>query len=214
MRRRDAALVLCSVLAVSAGCFGIGGDTTSSTPTSAPGSDPTVRVTDVVDGDTLDVRFPDGREDTVRLLGVDTPEVHAENDPAEFEGVPDTEAGRSCLRRHGKRASAFAVDRLADRRVTLRFDAAAGRRGGYDRLLVYVVVDGSSFNAALLERGHARLYDSPFRERDRYASLEREARDAKRGLWDCAARPKGMGVMERVTPGGSTASIHLNFAVS
>jgi micrococcal nuclease len=185
VRRRDAALVLCSLLAVSAGCLGVEVDTASSTPT--PGSETTVRVTDVVDGDTIDVRFPDGREDTVRLLGVDTPEVHVENDPAEFEGVPDTEAGRSCLRRHGERASAFAVDQLADRRVTLRFDAAAGRRGGYDRLLAYVVVDGESFNAALLERGHARLYDSSFRERDRYAALERAARDAGRGVWGCAS---------------------------
>jgi micrococcal nuclease len=187
VRRRDAALVLCSLLAVSAGCLGVEVDTASSTATPTAGAEPTVRVTDVVDGDTIDVRFPDGREDTVRLLGVDTPEVHVENDPAEFEGVPDTETGRSCLRRHGERASAFAVDRLADRRVTLQFDAAAGRRGGYDRLLAYVVVDGASFNAALLERGHARLYDSSFRERDRYASLEREARDAGRGVWACAS---------------------------
>ncbi|AXG07233.1 nuclease [Haloplanus rubicundus] len=187
MRRRDAVLVLCCVLAVSAGCLGVEVDTAPSTATPTPGSETTVRVTDVVDGDTIDVRFPDGSTDTVRLLGVDTPEVHAENDPAEFEGVPDTEAGRSCLRRHGERASTFAVDRLADRRVTLQFDAAAGRRGGYDRLLAYVVVDGASFNAALLERGHARLYDSSFRERDRYTALEREARDAGRGVWDCAS---------------------------
>ena len=185
MRRRDAALVLCCLLAVSAGCLGVEVDTASSTPT--PGAETTVRVTDVVDGDTVDVRFSDGTEDTVRLLGVDTPEVHAESDPAEFEGVPDTETGRSCLRRHGEQASAFAVDRLADRRVTLRFDVAAGRRGGYDRLLAYVVVEGESFNAALLERGHARLYDSSFRERDRYAALEREARGAGRGVWSCAS---------------------------
>ena len=186
MRRRDAALVSLCLLAVSAGCLGVGVDTAAPSPTPTPGAEVTVRVTDVVDGDTVDVRFPDGRADTVRLLGVDTPEVHAENDPAEFEGVPDTEAGRTCLRRQGERASAFAVDRLADRRVTLRFDAAAGRRGGYDRLLAYVVVDGDSFNAALLERGHARLYDSSFRERDRYAALEREAREARRAVWTCA----------------------------
>ena len=183
MRRRDAALVLCCLLAVSAGCLGIEVDTAS--PSSTP-SETTALVSDVVDGDTVDVRFPDGSADTVRLLGVDTPEVHVENDPAEFEGVPDTEAGRSCLRRHGEAASEFAVDRLADHRVTLRFDAAAGRRGGYDRLLAYVVADGESFNAALLERGYARLYDSSFRERDRYASLERGAREAGRGVWSCA----------------------------
>jgi micrococcal nuclease len=186
VNRHDAALVLVCTLAVSAGCLGVGGGTDAAA-TATPESGTTVRVTDVVDGDTVDVRFPDGREDTVRLLGVDTPEVHAENDPAEFEGVPDTEAGRSCLRRHGERASTFAADRLADRRVQLRFDATEGRRGGYDRLLAYVVVDGQSINAALLERGHARLYDSSFRERDRYAALEREAREAGRGVWACAS---------------------------
>ena len=98
MRRRDAVLVLCCLLAVSAGCLGIEVDTAS--PSSTP-SETTALVTDVVDGDTVDVRFPDGSADTVRLLGVDTPEVHVENDPAEFEGVPDTEAGRTCLRRQG-----------------------------------------------------------------------------------------------------------------
>ncbi|WP_435066959.1 thermonuclease family protein [Haloplanus sp. C73] len=174
------AVCLC-LLAVSAGCLGAGvgsdGDTAEST----------VRVTDVVDGDTIDIRYANGTEDTVRLLGVDTPEVHVENDPAEFEGVPDTEAGRSCLRRHGERATTFAVERLADREVTLRFDPLADRRGGYDRLLAYVVVGNETFNAALLERGHARLYDSAFRQRDDYAALERAAREEGRGLWSCAS---------------------------
>jgi micrococcal nuclease len=174
--------VLCCLLA-TAGCLGA---TADATPTAA-GDGTTARVTAVVDGDTLDVRFDDGTEDTVRLLGVDTPEVHVETAPDEFEGVPDTAAGRACLRRHGERASAFARDRLADARITLRFDAAAGRRGGYDRLLAYVVVDGRSINAALVERGHARLYDGSFRERDRYAALEREAREAGRGVWSCAS---------------------------
>jgi len=71
----------------------------------------TATVVDVVDGDTLDVRFADGSEERVRLLGVDTPEVHADTAPGEFEGVPDTEAGRACLADWGERATAFAEDR-------------------------------------------------------------------------------------------------------
>ncbi|GAB6860174.1 thermonuclease family protein [Haloplanus litoreus] len=186
-RRDDWLPVLLVVCLLSAGCAGVApAPTPGAEATATPSNGTAVRVVDVVDGDTLDVRFPDGRTDTVRLLGVDTPEVHTENDPAEFEGVPDTEAGRTCLRRQGEAASAVASERLADREVTLRFDAAAGRRGGYDRLLAYVVTDGESFNAALLERGHARLYDSSFRNRDRYAALERAAREAGRGVWSCA----------------------------
>jgi micrococcal nuclease len=186
-------------LVVSAGCIGVTPEPTDG-GTSTPESGTTVRVTDVVDGDTVDVRFPDGRTDTVRLLGVDTPEVHVENDPAEFEGVPDSEAGRRCLRRHGEAASTFAVSRLADRTVTLRFDATAERRGGYDRLLAYILVDGESFNAALLERGHARLYDSTFREQDRYATIERTAREEARGVWSCAARADESSARPRPDP--------------
>ncbi|MFB6101338.1 MAG: thermonuclease family protein [Haloplanus sp.] len=186
MSRRRGRWVLVLCLVVTAGCLGGVSDAPPETTPTAAETGTTARVTDVVDGDTVDVRFPDGREDTVRLLGVDTPEVHVETDPVEFEGVPETTAGRACLRRYGERASEYATATLAGQRVTLRFDAAAGRRGGYDRLLAYVVIDGRSFNAALLGRGYARLYDSAFRERDRYAALERDAREAGRGVWSCA----------------------------
>jgi len=51
----------------------------------APTADRTATVTRVVDGDTVEIEYPNGTADTVRLIGVDPPEVHAENDPAEFE---------------------------------------------------------------------------------------------------------------------------------
>src|SRR6056297_1742341 len=41
----------------------------------------TVTVVEVVDGDTMDVRFENGTVERVRLLGVDTPEVYGGNDP-------------------------------------------------------------------------------------------------------------------------------------
>ena len=149
----------------------------------------TATVVEVVDGDTLDVRFADGSEDRIRLLGVDTPEVHADNSPGEFEGVPDTDAGRRCLADWGERATAFAEDRLAGATVVVETDAAADRRGGYDRLLAYVSVEGSdeSFNHALLSGGYARLYDTAFTQRDAYASAERRARTNATGLWGCAS---------------------------
>ena len=38
-------------------------------------ANPQVRVVEVIDGDTIVVRFGDGSTDTVRLLGADTPKV-------------------------------------------------------------------------------------------------------------------------------------------
>ncbi|GAB7092867.1 hypothetical protein JCM30237_00190 [Halolamina litorea] len=145
-------------------------------------------VTRVVDGDTVDVRLPNGTEDTVRLLGVDTPEVYTQNDPAEFPGVPETDAGRSCLREWGERASQHAKDELAGRTVTLSFDANEPRRGYYGRLLAYVHVDGESFNYGLITNGLARRYDdSGFEYRDRYGRAEEIARANGIGLWGACA---------------------------
>jgi len=101
----------------------------------------------------------------------------------EFEGVPNDESGETWLRTWGERAAAFARDRLAGERVTIRTDSDADRRGGYGRLLVYVVHDNIHFNRLLLEGGYARLYDTPFGKRDAYASAERTARENGTGLW-------------------------------
>jgi len=177
--RRRALLALVAVLALTGGCLDVvvttsdGGDVRNAT------------VTHVVDGDTVDVQFADGSTDRVRLLGVDTPEVHVETEPYNFEGVPDTEAGHACLRRAGHNASAFTEDLVGGERVRVETDPTADRRGGYDRLLAYVHHDGTSLNYALLEGGHAGVYPSTFQERDRYEAAASAARDANRGLWRC-----------------------------
>ncbi len=177
--RRLAALVLVGLL-VTAGCVEA---VSFGTPTA--GEQRRATVTHVVDGDTVEVRFPDGSDDTVRLIGVDSPEVHADTAPAEFEGVPDTAAGRDCLRTWGERASAFATDRLAGQSVTLVFDPNTDRRGAYDRLLAYVRVDGATFNYRLVDRGYARVYDSSFARGERFYDAESRAQDARTGLWTC-----------------------------
>jgi len=128
-----------------------------------------VTVREVVDGDTMRVEYPDGRTDTIRLLGVDTPETHTAVSPEEFDGVPDTPAGRAWLRTWAEEASAFATERLAGERGEIATDPTADRRGGFDRLLVYVRVDGTVFNRALLDRGYARLYDTTFSRREAFA---------------------------------------------
>ncbi|WP_172456959.1 thermonuclease family protein, partial [Nocardia farcinica] len=87
----------------------------------------TATVVKVVDGDTLDVRYDDGREDTVRVLGIDTPETEHPNIPVE------------CW---GPEAAAFASNELAGRRVSLSTDPAQDERDRYKRLLAFVDRDG------------------------------------------------------------------------
>lgn len=172
------------------------GDARDRTATSSPAADPepttsptddgrTVTVVRVVDGDTLEVRYPNGTADTVRLLGVDTPEVHAETQPEEWEGVPDSEAGRDCLRAAGHDASDRAKARLEGETVRLEFDDSEGHRGYYGRLLAYVVHDGDDVNYGLVADGLARVYDSSFERADRFYATEDDAQERRLGAWEC-----------------------------
>jgi micrococcal nuclease len=151
-----------------------------------PAETVTATVTDVVDGDTVEVRLADGRAETVRLVGVDTPEVRAENQPGEYEGVPDSADGVDCLRRAGREGSAYATARLDGAEVTLAFDPRTDRRGGYGRLLAYVYVDGRNLNHELVAAGHARVYETEFAFRGPFRDSESAAQSAARGLWSCA----------------------------
>lgn len=209
MRPRAFAIAtLLGVLVVSAGC------TTTAPPIdfengpdrdalSSGGPDTgtawEVTVTRVVDGDTLEARFPNGEVERLRLLGVDTPEAYEDGvSPEEFEDIPDTEAGRDHLLGWGERASAFATDELEGETVRVAVDPAADRRGGYGRLLVYVYADGELFNERLLAEGYARLYDSPFSLREEFANAEATARRDERGLWAFEKSVSRAGTLPRV----------------
>jgi micrococcal nuclease len=160
------------------------------TETSSPGSAATgehteyeVTVTEVVDGDTMTVAYRNGSTETIRLLGVDTPEVHVENDPAEFDGIPDTDRGREWLRDWGHKASEYARSEIAGEQVRIVVDSQADRRGSYGRLLVYVHHDSELLNRQLLVQGYARMYDSTFSRRDEFRRLEQTAQANDVGLW-------------------------------
>lgn len=203
-------VALLAVLLVLSGCA-TGVDPGNSDPGSGMAgmeADLTGRVTEVVDGDTVKVQLGNGTRETVRLVGVDTPEVHSETTPDEFEGVPDTEAGRACLRRWGKHASELATSELAGQRIGLVFDPNLDRRGYYGRLLAYVVVDDGTFNYRLVETGHARVYDSDFARKNRYLGTERRARADGTGLWVCATdSPPTASQPTAIADGGTALSV-------
>ncbi|MFB6131939.1 MAG: thermonuclease family protein [Halanaeroarchaeum sp.] len=181
------------VLVVSAGCVTTGpsidfesGPVKEDLSNDGPESGTAWEVTiaRVVDGDTVEARFPNGEIEELRLLGVDAPETYRDGvTPGEFEGIPDTESGREHLLAWGERASAFATDELEGETVRVAVDPSADRRGGYGRLLVYVYADGELFNERLLTEGYARLYDTEFVLRDSFAAAEAAARNDERGLW-------------------------------
>ena len=186
---RWAVAFLVGLVAVSAGCAGIGpagpvGDGPDPSGADVPAERVhTVSVVEVVDGDTMEVRYRNGTTDTVRLLGVDTPEISAEPQPAEYEEVPDTREGREWLREWGHRAGEFARAELAGAEVRIVVDARADVRGSYGRLLVYLHQDGELFNRALLEQGYARMYEAQFSRRGNFSDVEAQARSGDVGLW-------------------------------
>ncbi|WP_267643782.1 thermonuclease family protein [Haloarchaeobius amylolyticus] len=203
MRQARLAVVLALVL-VSAGCLGSwpGEPARDAPPGEQEGT--TATVTRVVDGDTLEIRYQNGTEDTVRLLGVDTPEVHKGVEPEEYPGIPDSLAGRDWLRNWGENASTFVKDRLAGETVRVVVDPESDVRGYYGRLLAYVYYDGpdgeeTMLNEELLRRGLARVYDSSFSKKEHFYELQTEASEQGVGVW-------GFG-------GGSGASTSVELAV-
>lgn len=127
--------------------------TPSPSPPRPPSPTPTAVaawvVTDIVDGDTLDVVGPAGDEERVRIVGIDTPE-------------------------RGECGYAEAADALAG--LVLGHDVelvsgAVDDRDAYGRLLRYVDVQGTDAGLTLIEAGLAiARYDS----RDGYGRHPRE----------------------------------------
>jgi len=128
----------------------------------------------VVDGDTIRVALPTG-EQTVRYIGVDTPESVKPDSPVE------------CF---GARAAAFNRRLVEGERVRLTTDVE--RRDRFGRLLAYVhrARDGLFVNAELVRRGYATAYTVPpnvarARELRRLAAA---ARENGVGLWSRCLR--------------------------
>ncbi|MFT4892987.1 MAG: micrococcal nuclease [Candidatus Nanohaloarchaea archaeon] len=168
------------LIVVASGCISVQiGDSTSKEPQF---ENREVLVTDVVDGDTVDFQYL-GREDTVRLEGVDTPEVHTDNSPSEYEGIPETEESRKCLEKWGENASQYVKDEIGGENITLRYNLEEGEpeRGYYGRIIGELLHENISINRQLVVQGYARSYseDGPF------TAEEGKARENSVGLWEC-----------------------------
>ena len=143
-----------------------------------------VTITYVVDGDTFDAIFPDGNEERIRLLGVDTPETTASgNEVYEYGEITDL----YCLASYGIEAKDFAETYLEGETVYIQFDSIAGFTGYYGRWLAYVfLLDETDFGEELLNNGYARVYtEGACSKESYYVTLQNQALTDRVGLWNC-----------------------------
>ena len=127
-------------------------------------------VVKVIDGDTISVNI-DGRVETLRLIGINTPETVDPRKPVE------------CF---GKEASDKAKELLTGKKVYLEADNTQGERDKYSRLLRYVwLEDGTFFNKKMISDGYAYeyTYDTIYKYQTEFKQAEIEARTTKKGLW-------------------------------
>lgn len=126
-------------------------------------------VTKVTDGDTLRVKF-DGKEESVRLLLIDTPETVKQGTEVQL---------------YGPEASNFAK-KFFPIGSTVQIDIDQTKRDKYDRLLAYVWKDGVMYQDAILDEGLAivtYIYKPNISYLDHLRNVEAKAKAANKGVW-------------------------------
>ena len=126
-----------------------------------PGQTFSARVTSVTDGDTYDVRRSAGGEVTIRLWGIDAPE----------SSQPYGTAATRAARRY-----------VGDKNVRITVEDI----GRYGRAVVRMRVQGGDLGQMLVRDGLGWHYDQYAPNATELERLERQARNASRGLWSQA----------------------------
>ncbi|MBH8600219.1 thermonuclease family protein [Thermoactinomyces sp. CICC 23799] len=126
------------------------------------------QVIEVVDGDTFKAKIGD-KEETVRLILVDTPETKHPNKPKQP---------------FGEEASNFTGE-LLTHGTTVELEYDAEQRDKYNRVLAYVYVNGESLQEKLLSEGLARVavYPPNTKYQEKFESIQEEAKNKKVGIW-------------------------------
>lgn len=140
----------------------------------------TYKVVEFADGDTIQVDM-NGRAETIRFIGVDTPETQ---DP------------RKAVQCFGKAASDFTKNLIGHSPVRLEADPLSTNRDRYNRLLRYVYLpDGRLVQAEIIKEGYGFAYTSfPFTMSDEFQLYQMQARKQGKGLWgQCTPSPNQYG---------------------
>ncbi len=128
----------------------------------------------VIDGDTVDIDIG-GREERVRMIGIDTPELHTDA------------GGAECMARE---ALEFTASQLPSG-TEVRLERDVVGRDDYGRLLAYVYrrADDVLINELVVARGYARpLTIAPNdTHSERFVTAALAAEAANLGLWGACA---------------------------
>jgi endonuclease YncB( thermonuclease family) len=143
----------------------------NSAPQTIQGNNPGLYTIDhYIDGDTIAVNM-NGSVETIRMIGVDTPETHKPNTPVQCYGRQAADHTKAMISRFGK--------------VRLQADPLDTNRDRYGRLLRYVYLpDGTLLEEQIIKQGYGFAYLSfPFTKKARFAADQQAAQAAKLGLW-------------------------------
>jgi endonuclease YncB( thermonuclease family) len=174
----DADGIACESLPCPCGSSPTAEPTPTPTPVPTPTATPpptrrSARIVRVVDGDTLRVRLSSGRQTTVRLIGIDTPETKRPGAPIECGGT----SASAYMRR-------IAFHRGRGRPVTLVGDPSQAATDQYGRTLAYVDASGKGdLGRLMLRAGWASVYETAFGRLAGYRSAAGRAQAQHAGVW-------------------------------
>ncbi len=132
-------------------------------------------VTKVLDGDTF-IANVSGYEITIRLIGIDTPEIVDPRKPVQCYGEEASKKAKEIL----ENKSVYLEKDIEKEKTSKSYDI-------YGRVLAYARLgDGTSYNQYMIENGYAREYTfnkEKYKYQKEFKEIEKEAKANKIGLW-------------------------------
>lgn len=128
------------------------------------------QVASITDGDTIKVNI-NGAVETIRFIGMDTPETKDPRKPVQCFGFKATSKMQSYAQ---------------SKKVRLEADGSQGDRDRYGRLLRYVYTDdGKNIAYEMIKGGfaHEYTYNLPYKYQAQFKTAQKYARDNDKGLW-------------------------------
>ena len=136
-----------------------------------------VKLVKCIDGDTFKANLK-GKEATIRMLAIDTPEIAKDDKPADY---------------FGKEASEYTCKKLTNaKKIVLEYDKKSDRVDKYDRVLAWIFVDDKLLEEELVKQGYAKvayLYDD-YKYTSIIQTAQEIASNKELGIWNTEEKNK------------------------